>query len=296
MSLCSLPNEILIEIIEGMQCQLDINAIACTSRRFYSLANDHLYRTNVSHNDHRSALIWAAKRDLENTARYALEAGANTTLQAKNHENPLTTAAKFGSAKVVAILLAFGSDVNEIAGGFPPLFYALAEERLAAFEALLRGGADTERLTRVTDGLPRCTALHIACLCGPSDFVRVLLRHGANVNSVDAENQTPLHWALSYKLTKTFSILFDREVGVVDRARMIRVLRLYGANPCARSKHRETPRGMSRHFERGVFSHILGTSPAHFRDKLFVQTQWLRRGWAAVRERFHRRRGEWVFW
>lgn len=41
----------------------------------------------------------------------------------------------------------------------------------------------------------RVTALHYAALNGHANLVKLLLKNGANVNAVDRNNMTPLHYA-----------------------------------------------------------------------------------------------------
>jgi ankyrin repeat protein len=73
-SLNALPIELLVFVIESLDCVEDIASLALTNRRLYSTANSLLYRRAALCGDARP-LAWAANRGLVSTLRMALAAG-----------------------------------------------------------------------------------------------------------------------------------------------------------------------------------------------------------------------------
>lgn len=57
-------------------------------------------------------------------------------------------------------------------------------------QALLENGVDPDSTNE--DGL---TALHQCCIDDSEEMMRLLVRHGADVNAQDSEKWTPLHAA-----------------------------------------------------------------------------------------------------
>ncbi|KFA49192.1 hypothetical protein S40293_07198 [Stachybotrys chartarum IBT 40293] len=103
----------------------------------------------------------------------------------------LCWAAARGDIDAVQTLLDFGADATICdSRGWPPLFSAIAYDRVAVTKLLL---ARTEtHLMVATDGT---TVLHIAACSDPEILELVIKRGGINVNSVDENGQTPLHIA-----------------------------------------------------------------------------------------------------
>lgn len=54
-----------------------------------------------------------------------------------------------------------------------------------------------------------CTALHIAAHCGSTAMARLLLKHGAKVNALEAWDETPLHFAARSGSVEVCSILLE---------------------------------------------------------------------------------------
>ncbi|PWY83613.1 hypothetical protein BO70DRAFT_290806, partial [Aspergillus heteromorphus CBS 117.55] len=74
MALSSLPFELTRLIVEELEYESEINALARTDRALYQTVNPMLYRHNVQHED-SSALAWAIEHDAIATARKILDAG-----------------------------------------------------------------------------------------------------------------------------------------------------------------------------------------------------------------------------
>jgi ankyrin repeat protein len=95
MSLLGLPNEILLLVTLSHELEADINALARTNRRLYSLLNLHLYWHNVLYSGSR-ALLWAAKHGQEPTIRMLLDAGAHLEPETGGNSTPVSLATENG--------------------------------------------------------------------------------------------------------------------------------------------------------------------------------------------------------
>jgi ankyrin repeat protein len=104
---------------------------------------------------------------------------------------PLHISAIAGNARMVQLLLNAGAEVNAKGSyGLTPLSLAAISNDAATVEMLLKCGADVK--SRDESG----TALHHAIIAGSVDAARVLLSHGADINTGDNEGTTPLHDAV----------------------------------------------------------------------------------------------------
>ena len=136
-------------------------------------------------------------------------------------QTALHTAAAFGSAQLVSLLLRHGANVNAATPqGITPLNLAISGRRRAAVRLLTRSpGVDLDAAE--DDGR---TALHFAAAAGSHSIVRLLLEHGADPNTRSVFGESPLHHAADHG-----------NVGLVD------VLIDHGADPHARTSQLHTP-------------------------------------------------------
>jgi Ankyrin repeats (3 copies) len=107
---------------------------------------------------------------------------------------------------------------------------AIESAKLAQIMKWVKAGGDLEWRT------PRgWTLLHIAVQCGNNDMIRFLLAHGANIEALDKENQTPLMLACNFGFlalrvsSSTVALLLDK-----------------GANPNAVARNENTALGLIR--------------------------------------------------
>ena len=125
---------------------------------------------------------------------------------------PLYVAADHNKAEAVKALLEAGCDANrrEKQRGFTPLHIAAFKGSAAAAHELLRATPGAARIPDVHNG---GTALHWAVIAGKYDVANLLVNAGAQPNSRDNKNQTPLHLIrpdnkASWELRDRFVALF----------------------------------------------------------------------------------------
>lgn len=102
MCLLHFPAELLLFIANFLE-ERDINSLAQTNQQIYSLLNPYLYRRN-SLNSRSSALLWAAQRGSEATARTCVSEGANVRATDYDGKTSLCWAAANGHEAVVKLV------------------------------------------------------------------------------------------------------------------------------------------------------------------------------------------------
>ncbi len=118
--------------------------------------------------------------------------GAACCVKAKrsNGDTPLHIACRIGIAEMVRSLLLAGADKDARNDqGYTPLFITAQHGHVAAAQALLDAGAD------VCIRCPCSSALHVAAGKGHVDFLKMLVKNGADVHALDRCQSTALHHA-----------------------------------------------------------------------------------------------------
>lgn len=127
-----------------------------------------------------------------------------------NHHSPrphtpgrLFSAVLRGDHDTVVAALASGVDPNCQAKGFGlPLYQCCKSKNSSAntLRALLEAGANPTLVSNKETGL---SPLHVAASRGCTEFARLLLEAGADVNALDSAGNTPLHLAVDPGLART---------------------------------------------------------------------------------------------
>jgi ankyrin repeat protein len=194
----------------------------------------------------RTVLQFAAQKADVERVRWLLARGANANARDLNGDSALHRACAVGSAKVVALLIAAGADVNvKGLGGESPLCvachaFASSSEKCALI--LIQAGASVNAarddgctplmlncmeigisaLALITAGAnvnarnhAGRTALHGTC---DAYALRHLLKHGADIDAVDANFNTPLHEACKFNRNGAAMVLlaFGAKLSLVN--------------------------------------------------------------------------------
>lgn len=204
MAFLSLPNEIVIEIVENLDKEQDICSLIRVSRRLHNLFDDYLYRHNIKHR-RCSALFWAVEHGRESIARKMLHLGADVDVneqKARSNESgpragfkPLHLAAQKGHLAIVKLLLEVGADPEaRVQEGLTPVFFALIARHEKVARTISRRISNLQNC--LVDSTNRLTPLHVSCRQGLWRCARYFLKAGADVDATDASAMTPLHHAL----------------------------------------------------------------------------------------------------
>jgi hypothetical protein len=166
----------------------------------------------------------------EAMAQALIEAGAPIEGEPGARETPLITAASYGDAKVAAVLIAAGADLEARAaagsGGVPggtALEHAVVFGMTDVLDALVAAGARVESLEMAAavgevsdwpldeaDEQTRLRALVFAADHQRLDIVRALVWAGTDVNTADAQwHRLPLHTAAQHGRPASVRLLLE---------------------------------------------------------------------------------------
>jgi ankyrin repeat protein len=150
-------------------------------------------------------------------ARLLLEYGADSTTAVDDSGfTPLCRASYEGHAEVAQVLIERGAEMETNLNDFKrtPLQLALYNGHVEAARVLLLFGADTN--VRDDGG---STSLHLASESGQLAVVRILLEHGANLNTEVGDNRgfTPLHLASESGQLEVARILLEHGADLETR-------------------------------------------------------------------------------
>lgn len=123
----------------------------------------------------------------------------------------LHEASSQGNRTMVELLLRLGADPDARDGGGHTPLYCLANECRTAegagvVRALTQSGADVN----ASDGVKRCTALHMAARRGSPEIAGALLDCGADIDARDSLGETPLRRAVNCDRIRVASLLLAR--------------------------------------------------------------------------------------
>ncbi|EZF71378.1 hypothetical protein H105_06343 [Trichophyton soudanense CBS 452.61] len=223
MRLAELPPELVLAIAEALQNEHDVNTRVRTCRRFHQALNTFLYQYNVRHSG-GSGMYRASFTGNASAVGKFLDQGAD--LNASPSGAPLISAAIRGHYNVVellqdeelaALLLNAGADIN--LGGYSgntPLSELLEQGRIETVKWLFYHGAKVE-----LDDPYGGTALTISSENGDeemnTEFAKVLLERGANMECRDSAEDTPLSKATRIGLLESATLLLDHGANVETR-------------------------------------------------------------------------------
>lgn len=120
MTLLTLSNELVVEIVSYLQYDSDINALMQVSGRLYYLLSPYLYRHNARYFE-GTALSWAVQNNVASAAQKAIEGGALGSISKLHGPIPFETAISSGHDTLVKAFLGPGSRVAELEKWIQPI-------------------------------------------------------------------------------------------------------------------------------------------------------------------------------
>lgn len=141
-----------------------------------------------------TALMWAAAERHAAVVKLLIERGAD--VNAKSNFVPNSAGRGFEGTAPAAT--APGKPQEFASGSLTPLMFAAREDDLESARSLVAAGADINAVAG--DGK---TALSLAIFDGSYDVASFLVDNHANVNQADAQNFTPLFWAVDRRNMET---------------------------------------------------------------------------------------------
>lgn len=233
MAFFDLPNEIIQLIVDFLEYEDEINALARTNWTLHHRVNPLLYQYNVSH-EQSSALPRAIIYGSTTAVQILLEAGAPAdTCHPTEAWQPMALAAMHGQESIVRLLCEQGVDPSPRKGWANPLHYCYEYDpqgpgnplSLAAqhgHEAIVRfligslDGHDTIDFPASYDGK---TPLALAAEAGHLSIVQLLVNRGAQVEAIDEDQSTPLALAVEEGRLEVVQFLLDQGAAANHRYR-----------------------------------------------------------------------------
>lgn len=164
---------------------------------------------DVADNLGRTPLFWAARRGDLKAASLLLEYGAHTDTPRKRRKgiSPLLAAAEAGNVDVIEMLIAHGAaiDVRNDDGASPLHLAATLQDGLGCVQALLKAGADVNSVD--TDNR---TPLLTATCYGWVDIAEALLAAGANIEERCEDGWTSLTSSIFWNMHDSVELLLDK--------------------------------------------------------------------------------------
>ena len=147
-------------------------------------------------------LIAPEKTDLEmsrRTIQSLLDAGADPNMPDCDGQTPLMLCMEQPVPEVTRLLMSVSDDLNRLySKGFDALYYAVKYGRAENASLLLEAGVDVNRQTATGDSLLHqlMTSTNIETQQQRIDTARLLVAWGLDLNQPDADNYTPLRYAV----------------------------------------------------------------------------------------------------
>ena len=199
----------------------------------------------ILRDDAQLFLMMACQRGDTDVAHFLLEAGADPVAPGKGGMTPATIAAKAGNVECLKLLFIEKRDLPDKRDlhDHSPLYYAVTEGKTEVVEYLCQAGANVNTLEADETWLPLIAAIRK----GDETMLKLLLKHGADLDKTANDGHTPLYVAITTGQLKMVEAIcwrrrrldFHWEEGFtplmtavqVGNAQVVKTLLDCGANP-----------------------------------------------------------------
>jgi ankyrin repeat protein len=169
---------------------------------------------NAKHKWGWTPLMFAARYKHAETGEYLLQKGADVTVCSVNKGNAHTLAVQQDLYGLARQLLEKGAD-SDVPNEFgTPLRHCIKAGNVEYAELLIKKGANVNSI----GGGNNFSVLTYSCQKGEIEIVRLLLRHGADVNVKNRIEGTPLENAINRRYIKIVELLVDNGAEIDARA------------------------------------------------------------------------------
>ncbi len=159
---------------------------------------DHGAKVNTQIGHYGTALhrACAAASNLQGMIETLIQRGADPKIVQWFHGTALHAACKNGKFETVKFLVQNGAELNDVdMVGRNALHVAMSKKRWDVFDYL--NGLEEARGKALCRDKRNCSGVHYAASSGKTDILQMMIEQGADVNSVDFNGWSPLHWAAS---------------------------------------------------------------------------------------------------
>ena len=159
---------------------------------------------NAADNEGETVLMKALHKRVDvSILRSLIAHGANVNARSKNGNSALLEATGVGDVRTILQLLEYGAEVNASGDHVSPLGCAVFYESLQTVEMLLAHGAKVDPVD-VEGNTPLIFSIEYS---SHPKIVNVLIEHGADVNHRNNAGETALSLAKKQNYTKTIQLL-----------------------------------------------------------------------------------------
>ncbi|XP_046578884.1 transient receptor potential cation channel subfamily A member 1 homolog isoform X2 [Haliotis rubra] len=172
-------------------------------------------RIDVLNDEQATPLHKAAQLNHLAVVKYLVDQGAKINRRDKDNYTPLLLAVTYGHVETVELLLQKGADYTAVDKNDKTIIYLAAEENKAPVLKKLLSYPQVKRLINQSDRYDN-DPLHIAAQSGYSEILVTLLENGADLDSKNEEEQTPLHLAGKFGRTNNVRELVKRDKSSIN--------------------------------------------------------------------------------
>ncbi|KAL4789828.1 ankyrin repeat-containing domain protein [Aspergillus venezuelensis] len=174
------------------------------------------YCWNINHQSKagETPLMMSVIRKNANMARFLIVNGADINMKCHDGTTPLIMSVSGNSLELSELLIKLGADIDQQDNnGKTALLTSVEENNLEMCQVLTSYGANANK------GSKTSSPLRLAAQRGYEDIAKLLIEHGAEINSTDEVGRAPLELAMIRGHASTMRVLLSHgaDLGTLDR-------------------------------------------------------------------------------